>query len=261
MFKSLIYGFATILRKPLWLLPALIVTLVNLTGFYFALPSLMAFLIDGLVLGGIPRGELFEVPILLLLKFKAEIATLLVLLFLSLLTQVWLYFVYSRLVKDGKAGLKEAFGYAFENKGKILGLAGFFYVVGFLYLFFLAIFAYLSLVFATVGMVLVLLWLLIGLYLGIKLVFYPIAVAYDETKPKKVLEKIWHFTAKHFLMIVLLLLVLSFIYSAIVSVGDGLSDFVPDEMLSVALFGIFVLIASMYVTIVPISFYAEYGAK
>ena len=258
--KAAISGFTTLLRRPQVLLPALIVMAISLLASLALGELVFGLLYQGLIYEILPETGIWEFPFALYQMYSAEINALIALLGLSLLLQIWLAFGYARVVsgKKKKQGIFGAMAYATKNIKHVIAAFIFFGIVS---VFFL-ILAYLLLAFGFyTDIIAIALWIVFALlviYLGIKLIMAVPIMAIEEVNLKEALQKSWKFSEKHFWGLLALLAIVFLIVSpALNYVGGSIADLFVDDMLAIAVLAIFTLIVTAYTNLAIALYYVQ----
>lgn len=258
--KAVISGFTTLLRKPQVLLPALIVMAISLLASLALGELVFGLLYQGLVYEILPETGIWEFPFALYQMYSAEINALIALLAVSFILQIWLAFGYARFVsgKKKKEGIFGAMAYATRNIKHVIAAFVFFGIAS---VFFLVI-AYLlfALGFYT-DIIAIALWVLFALlviYIGIKLIMAVPIMAIEEINLKEALQKSWKFSEKHFWGLLLLLIAVFLVVSpALNFIGGNIADLFIDDLSAIAVLAIFTLIITAYTNLAIALYYVQ----
>ncbi len=258
--KAVISGFTTLLRRPQVLLPALIVMAISLLASLALGGLVFGMLYQGLIYEIIPETGIWEFPFALYQMYSAEINALIALLALSFILQIWLAFGYARFVsgRKKKEGIFRAMAYATKNIKHVLSAFVFFSIVS---VFFL-ILAYLLLALGFyTDIIAIALWIVFALlviYLGIKLIMTVPIMAIEEANLKEALQKSWKFSEKHFWGLLLLLVVVFLVVSpALNFIGSNIADLFIDDMGAIAVLAVFTLIITAYTNLAIALYYVQ----
>ncbi|MBU1120608.1 MAG: hypothetical protein ABIE23_03000 [archaeon] len=222
MIAPLLNSIKLMVSKPFFIVIALIVALINSFVLFFFQETLFEFILSLMDVNAFPTNNLLILPFQLVSIYFNELLILLLVLFVSVLLNVFLFFAFADYVggiKKKKASFGASLGYAIKSLFEQIKLVVFFVVLvafGFLVLW---MFFLLS-VYTVFGGILLIIAMLLCIYLVIKFIFTPAIMATEKIKLKESLKKSYEFSGKHFFEIILLLIVL-FIVNALVEVGIG----------------------------------------
>ena len=256
MIVSLVAGVFELLKRPLAVLPALVLALVNAAVLLFALEPLFGLLFDLGSGGAFPKGGLLELPYLLMVRFPFEMSAVILLSFFSVLGGNWLFFVYSYMYrKDKPLGTLKAMAEAVKSLKQILALSLFQFAVGVVFLTLTLVLSIALKPIEAVAAVGLLVWLVLGYYVYMKLMFAPIAMPFEGVKLREALTRSWKFTRGKILWLILLTFVLSLITYAITNLGGLFSDAIEEEVLSFVVLVLFLSLATAYVNTVLVKYW------
>lgn len=259
MRNSFSYGIRSLVFRPQAYIPALLMAAIALSIAYLAMGALAGFTYDALYLGEFPQGSVTEVPLLLLFSYPFELLILGTAAFASLVLYVTAAFAIARLVSDEKAGPGKVIGFAIGKVSDAVAIA----VLGFA----------LGLIFLTAGIAAILIMqisdllvfpmlliflalLIIAVYAMVKLYFLPAIMAIEGIKLKEGIKRTWVWGQGRFVSILVIVTVLSIIFSAVDNIGILLADSVRDELLAIAVMGIFgPVIGTTFTNLVLARFY------
>ncbi len=262
MIVSLVAGVFELLKRPLALLPALVLALVNAAVFLLALEPLYSLLFDLGPGGAFPKGSLLELPYLFVVQFPYEMAAVILLSFFSLLGGNWLFFVYSYMYrKDKPLGTLKAMAGAVKSLKQILALSLFQFALGVVFLALTLVLSIALKPIEAVAAIGLLVWLVLGYYVYMKLMFAPIAMPFEGVKLREALTLSWKFTRGKILWLLLLSFVLSLITYALTSLGGLLSDAIEEEILSFVVLVLVLSLATAYANTVLIKYWLVGQAK
>ncbi len=230
MIGAIIKALKGIVKNPLVLLPAFILPIVTFGLLFILQEPVFDIFLDVLFLERVPESSLLAFPIHFLAMYSIELAAIAVLVIASSIVSIVVGFVYAKYangVVAGKASLFGSLGAVLENKGNILALAGFLFVVALFALGVSWLFLVVSAAIPLLG-VLVILFAVLLAYLLVKLVFSVQAMAVQGLKAKEALSKSWAFTGGRFLQTLAFLILISVIYSVLITVGDFLDIALTD---------------------------------
>ena len=241
MVRALLKSAGNILGYPFVLLPAVAGALVNyfvLLATYFSAVSIAADIVEF----GLPNFSMAELPF----RFYSLHAGELSIVFLGLLANLVVFGVlllfYARFVKlkkDGKPSIGSAFSYALSRIGSVFSAIVFFAVVS----LFLAGLLWGMLLLAAAGLPFIefvtALYVLLLLYLAVKLVMVLPIMGYENAGLKEAIAKSWFFSTKHFLGTVLVILLLAFVYAVLTAIGSFAMEPLADDFQIIAVYYFF----------------------
>ncbi len=247
MIVSLIAGVFELVRRPASLLPALVAALVNAGAYFLALEPLYSLLAEIGPGGTLPQAGVLQLPYLLLLRFPFELGVAALLALFSVASAAWLLMAYTYLHRKEKPlGTLRAMAAAAKDAPKILALAGVVLALGFLFGFLALVLGLVLKPVGEAGALFVLVWLLLGYYLYLKLLFAPVALAGEGAKIKDAFKASWKFTRGKIPALLVLTLVLSLAAYLAGNLGNALSGFIEDDVASTLVLAVFVALGSAY---------------
>jgi len=255
MLGPLISGLIEFIKRPLIVIPGLVAGIINSSIWYILLlPQLV--LIDSLfVLQNIPQVPLIMLPFALFSKYWFWLMFVGINYVISVIVSFWTIFVYSHLMSEKKATIRNSIGYGIKNLGKIIGLSIFFVLltlfIGGISLLLITLMETLGII----GIILIFIWFLLVIYTLIKLVFLPFIFAIEKNKIRDALKNTWDFTGKHFFMILLLLGVLQIVMFIITQLTLNVTILFEDELTPILIGGSIPWIGFAYSSIVMSKFY------
>ena len=196
MLDSLVSGFSGIAKRPVLIIPALVAVIVNFVITLLAFEPQADFFYSVFVLNGVVDAAIPELPYYLLASYPWEIFAMLLSAFAS--TVLWILVLYVYAESSGK-GIIEAFRETLSRTWEMIGVAAFAFIAVFLYfviLFALFVSTLALGVLSIVGFLASILWILFGIYAGIRLVFTPAIMAVKRKKLKKALAESWKLQKK-----------------------------------------------------------------
>ncbi len=259
MIKSLVGSAFAFVAKPKLFLPALIVAVVNIILAFFALDAFLEIIYNSLVLGIYPEGPLLQIPSLFFNMYPAQITIVILLALITYASSAWLIFAYAKSVKDSKAGIGAILSFGLQNLGNIVSLTLFLFLIALLYGIIFFLFLYLTMSTGLLGLaalILLLGWSLFGIYLLFKLYFLPVIMAVDELRLKQALGRVWQWSGKRLLHIILLIIILEIVSFALAFIGLVAGDFFTDPTLSAIAYYPFAVISIAYCSLVLVSYYS-----
>ncbi|MFH1225557.1 MAG: hypothetical protein V1676_07180 [Candidatus Diapherotrites archaeon] len=264
MFNALFGSAWEIVRKPAVLIPAAVVTAINLVLAFLAMDFIMGFFWNTFMAGVMPEGSFIELPYMLFAIYWKELLVTGIVIVLQYALWAWLVFAYTGMKKTRKESLGEGVAYATSRLGSILWLSVFVtvlflaFVLAGMFLLWISTVAGLELI----GLVLTLLLTVLAAYVSVKLLFVPAAMAAHGLKPKKGMQQTWRWSAGK-LPGILLFLVLLLLFNGIISVaGDAASALAAgNEIAEVAVLALFSIIGGAYFSIALASYYLGTLAK
>ena len=198
MIGAFVQGVFELAKKPVYLLPALIISLAAFLVIILSAESYMAFFYSAIMLGQVPDAGILELPFYIISSYGQEIAIICASMLISLTLTLFQLYIYAlsmarkegmvQAIRDGAAKLPEIFGLVV-----FAALASFIYgVLGY------ALFAA-SITFDVIGIALFLLliaWGLFGAYAFVKLIFVPVFMALEGKKLKAALSESWKWSSQ-----------------------------------------------------------------
>jgi amino acid transporter len=260
MISTILRALKLVVLKPMFLLPAIVIGIINglvlIASQEVLIENLILYLNELLTL----RLNFFEIPFHLISVFPMESLTTILLVFIGFMLNFWLLFSYARLAQNyynKKTGILEAIGYGFKSIGKIFQLnvfffliSGFFAVIGFILIL-------LSIEIELIGLILLFAFFIFCFYLLAKFWFTPVIMAVENEKLKPALKESWNFSSKHFWGIIfLILIVMVIVFSAnLIALTYGLN--IESITIYYALTFIISLIMASFTSIVFPLYYLE----
>lgn len=252
MITPLLNSLKLVVSKPFFIAIALIIALINSFVLFFFQETLFEFILALMDANAFPTNNLAILPFQLVSLYFNELMVLLLVLFVSVLLNVFLFFAFADYIegiKKKKASFGGSLGYAVKSLLEQIKLVVFFVVLvafGFLVIWML----FLLSIYTVFGVILLIIAMLLCIYLVIKFIFTPAIMATEKMKLKESLKKSYEFSGKHFFEIILLLIVL-FVINAVVEVGASyyIISFQPDENFFLVIDFIITLLLTTYFTV------------
>lgn len=264
MFNALFGSAWEIVRKPAVLIPAAVVTAINLVLAYLSMDFIMGFFWNAFMAGIMPEGSFIELPYMLFAIYWKELLVTGIVIVLQYALWAWLVFAYTGMKKTRKESLGEGVAFATSRFGSILALSVFVmllflaFILAGMFLLWVSTIAGLEIV----GMLLTLVLMVLAAYVSVKLLFVPAAMAAHDLKPKQGLRQAWRWSAGKLPGILLFLLLLLLFDGIISVVGDAVSVIAAgNEIAEVAVLALFSVIGGAYFSIALASYYLGTLAK
>ncbi|MFH1256383.1 MAG: hypothetical protein V1494_03755 [Candidatus Diapherotrites archaeon] len=248
MIAALIGAAFGLVKKPVVLLAAIILAIINTVVFFLLFEPIAELLYNFFVLGLVPEGNAWELPFRFLQLYFLNSIAILVAMFISLMLFIWLLFVAAAAEKEKDSAIAEAN----SRLGEIFWLSAFIFIAVFVFLAIGYIFMAIGFSFdllALPALIVFLAWLLVGLYVFVKLSFVAVIAAMEKVKGKEAFIKTWQWSAKRFWGIIVFLLLAGFIFSLINALGDGVAGITGEEISGIVIGLIFAIIANAYVAL------------
>ncbi|MFH0955556.1 MAG: hypothetical protein V1777_05615 [Candidatus Micrarchaeota archaeon] len=264
MITEFVRAFFSVVKKPGLLVVALTAVLANL-ALVLLLTDPLASLLSGVVSGEFQNTgtDFFSLP-LLLGNFGFEILAALVLMLGSLVFNCWFGMVLGRfayLQEKKEDSVARSVRYGFQNWKKIAAWS----LVGLLFAVFLGalflIVAGISNWNGIIGLLFFLVWLAIGIGLGILLVLSVPIMGVENATVKEAFKKTAELAKTHFWQLVGFL-VLVFVFAAVINaVGNALADTIEDENVQLVVIALFWMIQLLIVNLGLPFFYLNHRSK
>jgi len=261
---SLIAPVKLLAKKPALLLPALLSALIVFALWLAFLPQMLDIAVNTLILEQVPEapltqflfyfGSMYFFGLLAMLAFGILAA-------MVSLSLAYCYAVFVRMDEHGNGSVGKACRETISGIGKIAGLLVFALAVALFagFLLWLALIAGPSLILP--GLIVLLGTGLLLFYLCIKLSFAVQAMGIEKVSVREALQASWKFSEGRFLAMLVFIIVIAVINSIINAVGLGVSDLVPDDIASMAVFGVFIAIAWAYSGLAMPAYYLKRSGK
>lgn len=260
MISALLGGFTEFARKPLYFVLSLVGIALNATVLLLSLESYQNVFISVVVFGEVPNVPLAQLPFYFTANYLTDLFVIGTSLLFSLAIGFMLLFAYSRMLTSNKPSLREGIVFAASRIMVAIGFAGFSFVAVFLYsvvAFFLFTASISFELVGTLAAVLLLLWLLFGLYLYTKLVFTPLFISIDEMNLKKALAESWKWSSGKFVPLIVFLVLAAAAGNIIAGASSLIGESIVDEAISATVIIIGVSLSNAYYNIVFTKFFVE----
>ncbi len=241
MVRVLLKAFANIVGRPLILLPAIAAALVNHLVFvltFFAGTEILADILEF----GFPLFSLAEMPFRFYSLNFWQINIVLAGLFINMAVLGLLTVFYARFVRlreEGTPSAKSAFSFAVSKLGRIVSTIVFFAVVGIIF----STVLWLLLMLLSAGLpladVLVLLFLLLIVYVTVKLVLVFTAIGFEDLQTKQAVAASWSFTGRHFWGTVWVVFLIAVVYAVFSGIGSIAMEQLADDFQVMAVYYFF----------------------
>lgn len=198
MLASLLGGFIELGKKPLYIVPALIVMILNFGVLLFSIDNYFQFFYDVFVFGEVAESSLIEMPFFLFTTYGVDLLLIGITMFISLWLGFYLLYVYSSLISGNEKSFVKGMTQNIGKTTEIFGLTFFVFFAMFLYATIGYLLFVLSDMFEGIGIVfflIFLLWLVLGVYTYVKLVFTPVLMATESQKLKPALAATWKWSS------------------------------------------------------------------
>jgi len=231
-----------IVKNPLVLLPAFASIAIFFILVYAFSPFLIELVVEIMIFENFPNVPLNVLPFQLIGLYGLNLTALLVfvvlsgILFASL--NYW-YAAYEKLALDGKPSLEKACSKTIHSFGQIISFTFFILIFAFLLAILLWFSLMITMFFELGGLVLFVLFVLAGFYVAVKFVFILQALAFGKNNVRKALEQSWIFSQGRFWQVLLFVIVVTIIYSILMSIGSIASDLFEGEIESMIVFAVF----------------------
>jgi len=253
--KALAKGFSEISKKPLAIIPALIVLFIIGLIFWLVSDSFVEIIFNTVFLEDIPDSTLAELPFHLFSLYALDFIILGIWALVSALLVTALGFYYAAIAKG--SGITESIGKTIEQAKNITSVFALFLVLA----VFFAILFWIFLILGTIN-----LWLFIvpeiiitiaAVFITVKIAFTIPIIEVENTSLKKALEKSWKTTDKKFWLTLAFLIILGIILNIILGIGSMVSDIIPEETIGVIVFAVFASIMLAYAGLTMAFYYLE----
>ena len=198
MLASLLGGFIELSKKPLYIVPALIVMILNFGVLLLSIDNYFQFFYDVFVFGEVAESSLIEMPFFLFKTYGVDLILIGITMFISLGLGFYLLYVYSSLINGNEKNFMKGMTQNIGKATEILGLTFFVFFAMFLYAAIGYLLFVLSDMFEGIGIVfnlILLLWLVLGVYAYVKLAFTPVLMATERQKLKPALAATWQWSS------------------------------------------------------------------
>ena len=248
-----------IFKKPQVVLPLLFAAIINVVLLSLFFDAVFDFLYDAFVLGNIPSSGLWELPFAVFASYPSGVILIILLSFVSAVVQFWAVFALAKFVKDldGKGGIVSAVKAANKRIYDVLGISVFLSAVFALYSLIFLFLVWLIGLAGIFALVLILLWVLFGVWLFIKLFLLAIVSAAEKLNTRDAIGKTWLFAEKHFLGIIAIIIVAGIIVAVIEGVGTAIADWLNLDIFSDIISIIFILFAQTFSQLAFILYYLK----
>lgn len=252
--NAVMKAWKTMLSKPKVFVPALVFAAINFAVLLFALDPVFE-LYSEILFNGLPTSSLQELPFFLLQLYPVQIG--LTIFWTAVLggLQVILLFVYARYAVEQKS-ISSAISYGIGKWKDVLAAIAFFAIVlvlGFTGAIILSIISVFS---SIVSAILFTLYGLFLLWLSIRLILFPAAMAVEDTNLENGLKKAWS-VSKSFWSLVLLLLAIAVIDALIGIVSDTVLGFIAEDLTVSIVIVLFNVVAITYASLAVAYYYIE----
>ena len=217
MINALVSSFFKLLKKPNYFIPSLL-------GMFFTTLLLLVFsdnyfniIYKIFVFGELPQTELFNLPFYMLSIYGADLFIITLATFISISIGFFVLYVYSTLFNDSKLTVSKAINSNLGRISEIIGLSLFVFVVGFLYTGIGFLLGLIITSFESLGLIitiLILLWIIAGIYIYTKLAFTPLIMSIERKNLKQALSQSWKQSETKMLKLLFFLITLSAIVQA-----------------------------------------------
>jgi len=259
MKDSFSFGVRSLVFRPQAYIPALVMAALALAIAFLAMDALAGFSYDALYMGAFPEGSVTEIPLLLLFSYPSELLILGAAAFVSFVLYLFAAFAIAKLVSEEKTGIGKAIGFALGKLPDAISVAVFAFAIWLIFLaagIFSILIMRLSEILVFPMLIVFLALLIVAAYAMVKLYFLPTVMAIEDIKLKEGIKKTWVWGQKRFVSIVVIVAVLSLIFSAVDNIGILIADTIQDELLAIAVLGIFgPVIGTTFTNLVMARFY------
>ena len=258
MFRVFIESFAEAVKKPLLLAPALIVMLANVLVLFLALDNYFGFFYDVFVFNNVPGQGLLDTPYYMITTYGVDILAMALASIIALALGFYLLYVFAEILAGKEKKVFRAMASTLSRAGEILALAFFAGIAAFLYIIVAYILLLITFSVEALGIItllLLILWLIFGLYAYFKFVFTPVFMAVERKKLKEALKVSWKWSAGKLASIIVFLVILSFVTALITNVGIAISDSLSVDWLIVLALAITAGLSGAYYNIALIKYF------
>lgn len=257
-FSTLLASVFEFAKRPQVLLPALIVALVNF-GMVILFSESYILLFSDIGTGNIPDISILEMPYFFLSTYFVEIATITIVLFVSIACSLYLVYTYAKMLSGKRIGIVGSMSYAAGRLGEILLFSLFLMIAWAIFL--TALFIAISATFYTgeLGVVFIIAVFLVGLgaiYIFARLSYAPLFMFFENMKVRKALSEAWHWSDKMPFKIIFFLLLLSVATQIISFVFGTASDLTESQAVISAIIALLgLLISNAYSAIAFVKYF------
>src|SRR3989338_715435 len=217
MLSAFIGGFGELAKRPFYFVPALLAIVINLAILLLVVDVQFDFFYSVFVLGEVPETTLIGLPFYVATGYWQQLLIIGAAAMVSFMLSFYQLYVYSALIGKKKPVIGTSIE-AFSKIPEIFGLAFFAAIASFIY-FTIAYFIFIATVtFGGIGIVFLLLllaWIIAGVYASLKLLFTPLFMAIEKKKLKQSLSESWKWSSGKVVSIVALILLLGLVAGAI----------------------------------------------
>ena len=264
MLASLLGGFIELGKKPIYIVPALIVMILNFGILLLSIDNYFKFFYDVFVFGEVAESPLIEMPFFLFTTYGFDLVLIGITMFISLGLSLYLLYVYSSLINGTEKNIGKAMSQTIGKLGEIVGLTFFVFFAMFLY----GTIGYLLFVLSTmvegigiIFLLIFLLWILLGIYFYVKLAFTPILMATEREKLKPALAATWKWSSGKTIKIAIFLALIGGIAGILNTFFSTLGDATGVNFLAVLILLIGLGISNAYYNIAFIKYFLNTKQK
>ena len=264
MISALLGGAIGLIRRPSLIALGIVAVALLTVCMYFLFENAFLFILE-ISLGGsaILGADILAVPFTLLAFYPLETLSFTLFVFTMLAINIWLLQGFAIAENDENKGIVTVVGNTVASTGRVLMTSFTAFAIIALYIIFSGIYFFITgflWAIPFLPVVFILIWLLVSLYIYLKLVFFMVISVSGKAKGSDVLKATWKWSNGKLTGIVIFILLASIISNAILGIGFAASDF-TDEFTGYLAIMLFYALSSAYASFAYVKYYSHSKGK